>query len=75
METQKNLNSQNNLEKEWVWISHVPWFLQSYSNQTCMELAPKGVHRLDTIKLLGENLGRMLFDMSQPYLFWLHLLE
>ena len=29
--------------------------------------------RLDTIKLLEENIGRMLFDINQVISFWIHL--
>ena len=49
METQKTLNSQNNLEKEeQSWRNHVSWLqniLQSYSNQNSMVLAQKQTHR------------------------------
>ena len=42
MQTQKTLNSQNNLEKEeWSWRNHAPWLwtiLQSYSSQKSMVL-------------------------------------
>ena len=45
METQKTLNSQNNLEKEeQSWRYHAPWLqiiLQSYSQENSMVLAQK----------------------------------
>ena len=49
METQKILNSHNNLEKEkHNWMNQAPWFqtiLQSYSHQNSMVLAQKQKHR------------------------------
>ena len=49
IETQKTLNSQNNLEKhKQSWRSHAPWFqtlLQSYINQNSMVLAQKETYR------------------------------
>ena len=49
METQKTLNSQNNLEKEkWSWRNQAPGLqtiLQSYSNQDSMVLAQKQKYR------------------------------
>ena len=49
METQKTLNSQNNLEKEkWGWSNQVPrlqTILQSYSNQDSVVLAQKQKYR------------------------------
>ena len=44
METQKTLNSRNNLEKEESWKYHNLWFqtiIQIYSNQNCVVLAQK----------------------------------
>ena len=44
METQKTLNSQSSLEKEWSWRnqpSRLQVMLQSYSHQDCMVLAQK----------------------------------
>ena len=41
-ETQKILNSQSSLEKEWSWRNQPSWLqtiLQSYSHQDCMVLA------------------------------------
>ena len=31
--------------------------------------------RLNTIKLLEENIGRTLFDINHRNIFWIHLLE
>ena len=31
--------------------------------------------RLDTIKLLEENIGRTLFDINLSKIFWIHLPE
>ena len=48
MDTQKILNSQNNLEKEQGWRNHTPWLqtiLQSYSNQVSMVMAQKDKER------------------------------
>ena len=48
METQKTLNSQNNLDKEkQSWRNHVPLqsILQRYSNQNSVVLAQKQTHR------------------------------
>ena len=49
METQKNPESQSNLEKEkWSWRNQVPrlqTILQSYSNEDIMVLAPKQKYR------------------------------
>ena len=49
METQKTLNSQNNLEKEeWSWKNHTSWLqiiLQCYNNQNSMVLTQKQTHR------------------------------
>ena len=50
METQKTLNSKNNLKKEkWSWRNQAPWLqtiLQGYSHQNGMVLAPKQKYRL-----------------------------
>ena len=49
METQKALNSQNNLDKEeWSWKNHTPWLqtiLQSYGNQNGMVWTQKQTYR------------------------------
>ena len=49
METQKTLNSQNDLEKkEWNWRNQPSWLqtiLQSYSQQDSMVLAQKQKYR------------------------------
>ena len=48
METQKTLNSQSSLEKEWSWRKQPSWLqiiLQSYSHQDSMELAHKQKYR------------------------------
>ena len=48
METQKTLNSQSSLEKEWSWknqSSRLQIILQSYSHQDCMVLAQKQKYR------------------------------
>ena len=48
METQKTLNSQNNLEKEQSWKNQAPLLqttLQSYNNQNRMILAQKQTYR------------------------------
>ena len=49
METQKTLNSQSSLEKEWSWKNQPSWLqdiLQSYSHQDSMVLAQKQKYRL-----------------------------
>ena len=48
METQKTLNSQSSLEKEWSWRNPHSWLQiipQSYSHQDSMELAQKQKYR------------------------------
>ena len=48
METQKILNSQSSLEKEWSWRNQPSWLqiiLQSYSHQDYMVLAQKQKYR------------------------------
>ena len=49
METQKALNTQNNLEtEEWSWKNHTPWLqtiLQSYGNQNSMVQTQKQTYR------------------------------
>ena len=48
METQKTLNSQTVLRKEWSWRTQPSWLqimLQSYSNQDSMVLALKQKYR------------------------------
>ena len=48
METQKALNSQSILEKEWSWRNQPSWLqiiLQSYSHQDTMVLAQKQKYR------------------------------
>ena len=48
METEKALNSQNILEKEWSWRNQPSWLqikLQSYSYQDSMVLAQKQKYR------------------------------
>ena len=49
METQKTMNSQNNLQKEkWIWRNQAPrhqTILHSYSNQDSMVLAQKQTDR------------------------------
>ena len=64
METQKTLNSQNNLEKEeQSWKYHVSWFqtiLQNSSNQNSMVPAQKQTHRSKeqrTQKWMHTNTG------------------
>ena len=47
-ETQKILNSQSSLEKEWSWRNQPSWLqtiLQSYSHQDSMVLAQKQKYR------------------------------
>ena len=48
METQKTLNSQSSLEKEWSWRNQPSWLqiiVQSYSHQDSMVLAQKQKYR------------------------------
>ena len=48
METQKTLNSQSTLEKEWSWKNQQSWLqiiLQSYSHQDSVVLAQKHKYR------------------------------
>ena len=79
METQKTLNSQSSLEKEWSWRNQPSWLqiiLQSYSHQDCMVLAQKQKYRpmeqdrkpRDTLFLTKEsriyNGARTVFSIS-----------
>ena len=69
METQKTLNSHNNLDKEEQnWSNHAPWLqtiLQNYSNQNSMLLAQKQTHRSmeqDTAQNNPPHYGPLIYD-------------
>ena len=67
METQKILNSQNNLEnEEWSWRNQTPWLqviLQSYSNQT-------QITKLDTRSMEEDRRPRNILMYLCPTNLW-----
>ena len=78
METQKALNSQNNLEKEeWSWRDHTPWLhtiLQSCSNQNSMVLAQKQTYRSmeqDRKPQINQwTYGQLIYDKGGKNIQW-----
>ena len=78
MQTQKNPNSQSNLEKEkQSWRNQAPWLqtiLQSYSNQCSMVLAQKQKYRSMEQERNPEvnprTHGHLIFDKEDKNIQW-----
>ena len=78
METQKTMNSQNNLEKEkWSWRNQAPWLqtiLQSYSHQNSIVLAQKQKYRLMEQNNKSRNkpctYGQLLYNKGGKIIQW-----
>ena len=69
METQKTLNNQSSLEKEWSWRNQPSWLqiiLQSHSHQDSMVLAQKQKYRPME---QDRKLRNKLMHLWVPY-FW-----
>ena len=68
METQKTMNSKNNLEKEErSWKNHVPWLqtiLQSYSNQNSMVRHKNQTHTSTEEERKAKNKLKHLWSIN-----------
>jgi len=57
---------------------HVKNESRTFSNTIC-KIKSKWIKNLnirpDTIKLLGENIGRILFDINNSNIFWISFLK
>ena len=57
---------------------HAKKEIRTFSNTIC-KIKSKWIKNLnirpDTIKLLGENIGRILFDINNNNIFWISFLK